>query len=144
MVSFSRVAAAAALLLAVSATAADAKNTKKNNENEWMSLPALSPELVDRVNADPQSPWQAALNDRFRGLTLGDAAKLCGARAKDPKLADRSQWSKELTAKRAAFTEEMRAKLPADFDSRKAWPGCIHPILNQGQCGRCGFHDGEG
>jgi len=28
-------------------------------------------------------------------------------------------------------------KAPASFDSRTQWPGCIHPILDQGQCGSC-------
>ena len=27
--------------------------------------------------------------------------------------------------------------LPAAFDSRTQWPGCIHPIRNQEQCGSC-------
>ena len=27
--------------------------------------------------------------------------------------------------------------LPEAFDSRVAWPGCIGPIRNQGQCGSC-------
>jgi len=27
--------------------------------------------------------------------------------------------------------------IPNSFDSRTAWPGCVHPILNQGQCGSC-------
>jgi len=27
--------------------------------------------------------------------------------------------------------------LPTDFDGRKQWPKCIHPILDQGACGSC-------
>jgi len=27
--------------------------------------------------------------------------------------------------------------LPQDFDPRTKWPACIHPVLNQGQCGSC-------
>jgi len=27
--------------------------------------------------------------------------------------------------------------LPTDFDGRKQWPQCIHPILDQGDCGSC-------
>ena len=26
---------------------------------------------------------------------------------------------------------------PTAFDSRTQWPGCVHPILNQQQCGSC-------
>merc|ERR1711862_921653 len=28
-------------------------------------------------------------------------------------------------------------EVPSGFDSRKQWPGCVHPILNQQQCGSC-------
>jgi len=27
--------------------------------------------------------------------------------------------------------------IPSSFDARTQWPNCIHPILNQGQCGSC-------
>jgi len=27
--------------------------------------------------------------------------------------------------------------LPQDFDGRQKWPTCVHPVLNQGQCGSC-------
>lgn len=27
--------------------------------------------------------------------------------------------------------------LPVSFDARTAWPGCVHPILDQGHCGSC-------
>ena len=27
--------------------------------------------------------------------------------------------------------------LPESFDGRDEWPGCIHPVLDQGQCGSC-------
>eukprot|EP00163_Fabomonas_tropica_P003534 TRINITY_DN13034_c0_g1_i1.p1 TRINITY_DN13034_c0_g1~~TRINITY_DN13034_c0_g1_i1.p1 ORF type:complete len:323 (+),score=66.91 TRINITY_DN13034_c0_g1_i1:38-970(+) len=29
------------------------------------------------------------------------------------------------------------ADLPSHFDARQAWPGCLPPVLNQGQCGSC-------
>jgi len=29
------------------------------------------------------------------------------------------------------------ADLPTNFDGRKQWPGCIHPVLDQGDCGSC-------
>jgi len=29
------------------------------------------------------------------------------------------------------------AALPAEFDSRKQWPNCIHEIRDQAQCGSC-------
>jgi len=27
--------------------------------------------------------------------------------------------------------------VPADFDSRTKWPTCVHPVLDQEQCGSC-------
>ncbi len=30
--------------------------------------------------------------------------------------------------------------LPENFDPRKKWPTCIHPIRNQGKCGSCWAH----
>ena len=33
--------------------------------------------------------------------------------------------------------EAMNASVPTDFDSRKQWPNCIHPIRDQQQCGSC-------
>lgn len=30
-----------------------------------------------------------------------------------------------------------RQNLPTDFDSREQWPGCVHSVLDQGQCGSC-------
>jgi len=30
-----------------------------------------------------------------------------------------------------------RNDVPENFDSRTQWPGCVHPIMDQGQCGSC-------
>jgi len=32
---------------------------------------------------------------------------------------------------------EIADSIPTSFDSRAQWPGCIGPILNQGECGSC-------
>jgi len=31
----------------------------------------------------------------------------------------------------------VNADIPTDFDSRKQWPSCIHPIRDQKSCGSC-------
>ena len=28
-------------------------------------------------------------------------------------------------------------QIPASFDSRTAWPSCIHSVMDQGSCGSC-------
>ena len=33
--------------------------------------------------------------------------------------------------------KDQASALPESFDSRTQWPGCIHPIRNQEQCGSC-------
>jgi cathepsin B len=36
------------------------------------------------------------------------------------------------------FDAPMKPKaFPNAFDSRTRWPGCVHPVLDQGQCGSC-------
>jgi cathepsin B len=36
-----------------------------------------------------------------------------------------------------SYSVDVLATLPTAFDSREQWPDCIHPILNQGNCGSC-------
>jgi len=33
--------------------------------------------------------------------------------------------------------QEIDSELPTNFDGRQQWPGCIHPVLDQGDCGSC-------
>jgi len=38
---------------------------------------------------------------------------------------------------RTFSSEEAILQVPTSFDSRQMWPGCIGPVLNQGECGSC-------
>ena len=42
-----------------------------------------------------------------------------------------------LSSKRVLPAQFIGEDLPTSFDVRTAFPGCIHPILDQGQCGSC-------
>eukprot|EP01121_Diplochlamys_sp_Union-15-3_P009190 TRINITY_DN2487_c0_g1_i1.p1 TRINITY_DN2487_c0_g1~~TRINITY_DN2487_c0_g1_i1.p1 ORF type:complete len:283 (+),score=29.83 TRINITY_DN2487_c0_g1_i1:52-900(+) len=35
------------------------------------------------------------------------------------------------------FPQKISQNLPTNFDGRQAWPGCIHSVLDQGDCGSC-------
>jgi len=87
------------------------------------SKPLLSQKLVDTVNAAGE--WEASLNNKFASWTLGDAKKILGSRLDDVFIFQAPRVEVEATA------------IPAAFDSRTQWPGCIHAIRNQEQCGSC-------
>lgn len=69
--------------------------------------------------------WEPSLNNQFASWTLGDAKKILGARFDDVFLAE------------APVADAVLDAVPAAFDSRTQWPGAIHPIRNQEQCGSC-------
>jgi len=83
---------------------------------------ALDAEIIREVNH--HKGWKAGFNKRFANVTLAEAKKLCG-----------TKLDKALDIPRATFNEKI--DLPTDFDSRQKWPGKIHPIRNQEQCGSC-------
>jgi cathepsin B len=86
--------------------------------------PLIDEALVNRVkNSD--ATWEASLNNQFASWTLGDAKKILGSRLDDVFRAQAPLVDLELEA------------LPAAFDARTQWPGAIHPIRNQLQCGSC-------
>lgn len=46
---------------------------------QW-KMPALTQDIVNRINRDPSSTWVAEISPRFKDATLGDVAALCGVR----------------------------------------------------------------
>jgi len=69
-------------------------------------------------------PWTHDANPRFAGVTLKQAKKLLGAKLTHPVGTVVAQKSKV-------------GPLPKTFDARVQWPGFIHPIRDQAQCGSC-------
>eukprot|EP01133_Synstelium_polycarpum_P011993 gene11993-14014_t len=66
--------------------------------------------------------WTAGRNARFEDVSVGDVVSMLGTKKA------RSVPTVDTT---------VAAGVPAAFDARTNWPGCVVPILNQGQCGSC-------
>jgi len=97
-------------------------------EADYFAQEAIHEGLIAEINADPTSTWTAGVNTIFKGMTLADVKKtLLGARAINliPGNYPAPKGKYELQ------------DLPAAFDARTKWAGCIYPIRNQQQCGSC-------
>jgi len=86
--------------------------------------PVIDAELV-RTIQESDASWEASLDNQFASWTLGDAKKMLGVRMDD---VFRAQFP---------VVDTVVEAIPAAFDSRTQWPGCVHPIRNQLQCGSC-------
>jgi cathepsin B len=107
----------------------------------------LAPELAERRAIDDSlitaikasgATWEAGLNERFEGVTLGEAARLMGTVVdqKDPYKRAMKANSRIFGGSPAPIT----GAAPASFDSRTAWPQCapvIGHIRDQSDCGCC-------
>jgi len=86
------------------------------------------PENIAQLNKLAET-WVAGPNSFFDGFTFDDARGLMGTRA----LMIDDYLNETLPDSAYASNEE----IPKDFDARKKWPGLIHPIRDQQQCGSC-------
>ena len=85
--------------------------------------PIITQEMVDHVNSKGQ--WQASM-DWAKNMTVGQARRMLGALPSATK------------APKANFgVLRDYLTVPASFDSRDQWPGCVGAIRNQGDCGSC-------
>jgi cathepsin B len=96
--------------------------------------PAISPSIVEIINANPASTWQAAQNSRFDGVTLGQAKALCGV------LPDSKEVLRRVLPTKAPLTAAQESAIPDSFDSRTQW-GQMCPstkeVRDQAACGSC-------
>jgi len=83
-------------------------------------------QIIARLNARPNASWKAVA--QFPNMTSETAKRMLGFEP-DQKIRDNSQIIKEKTSPRVS--------VPSSFDARTQWPGCVHPVRNQGQCGSC-------
>ncbi|KYQ89807.1 hypothetical protein DLAC_09777 [Tieghemostelium lacteum] len=82
----------------------------------------LDDNLIREVNSNPHSSWKAGRNPRFEGVSIGQAMSMMGTRK---------------SVGKTSIKEKASSSIPSSFDSRVQWPNCIHPVLNQEQCGSC-------
>jgi len=83
--------------------------------------------IVEAVNGNPNSRWTAKKYPHLSGLRTEEKKKFLGTTIIDQ--------TKLLPSK--TYSQPVTASLPTAFDTRVQWPQCIHPILNQGDCGSC-------
>jgi cathepsin B len=88
-------------------------------------MPLIDENIIKTVEASGE--WKATLNNKFATWTMGDAKRILGTKMDNPIMADLPRVTRELPVE----------AIPTAFDSRTQWPGCIHPIRNQEQCGSC-------
>lgn len=96
---------------------------------ELLAQPAVTQELVDRINKNPESSWRAELSARFEGLTIGDVVDLCGVRDQGAAPAPVKAYgalNSVPTADSLDWRDEMGAQCPS-----------IGRISDQANCGSC-------
>jgi cathepsin B len=85
--------------------------------------PIVTKEMVDHINSKGQ--WKASL-DWAGNMTVREARRMLGALTSSTK------------APKANFGALHKyLQVPASFDSRDQWPGCVGAIRNQADCGSC-------
>jgi cathepsin B len=91
-----------------------------------LSKPALDKDMIRELNSDNAATWEAGENEFFKGKTLKDVKDMLISR-------DYFAANEELDT----FVHPNDEEVAKEFDSRKQWPKCIHPIRNQARCGSC-------
>jgi len=76
--------------------------------------------MIAAINAQ-NAGWTAGRNARFEGVTVGEVMGMLVSVPKAPRAG--------VTRANPNYSE--------DFDARTKWPGCIHPVRDQGHCGSC-------
>jgi len=91
-----------------------------------VDMPAVSHNLIDRINNDPTVTWTAGINSRFEGMNLAQAKKQCGVLKSD------------IVA--PVIKKTIAEAIPASFDARDQWGAkcpSLYDVRDQGSCGSC-------
>lgn len=94
---------------------------------------------VERINNLPGMTWKAGINTRFAGLPLNASKSLCGIKSNNQEVLQNAINDGTFISAEPV-SEEIRASLPASFDSATNWPKCanmINDIRDQSNCGCC-------
>lgn len=89
--------------------------------------PALDKTVIDQVNSQNLG-WVAGRNSKFDAMTLKQAIGLLGTLTSPADSASTSN---------AGDDSYDAGKVPLEFDCRKNFSTCIHPVRDQGSCGGC-------
>jgi len=98
------------------------------------AAPIVNEAEIARLNALPAMSWTAGANERFAGMTHGDAVKMMGTILDETKIK-----AAGIPTESHVFEEVdlLDTPIPAEFSSAKAFPGCVHPVRDQASCGSC-------
>jgi len=93
------------------------------------------PTFADCHNSENGASWVAGISEFFDGMTFEDAGALMGVKES----ASNGQQLQALPSLNVSrpHPHPHHGPVPSDFDARTKWPGLIHPIRNQAQCGSC-------
>lgn len=84
-------------------------------------------ELVNIVNYNINSKWRAEKSTYFANHTIAQVSAMLKTSV--------SEFAPHIeTDNQNNFDHQ---PLPTTFDARKQWPGCVHNVRNQEQCGSC-------
>jgi len=96
----------------------------------------LDPKAVERFHKQ-ENTWTATLPEQFLSMSVEEFSRnyLGTILPKNNSIPyyvtnPPPEWRPE-------DKELLKAGLPADFNWKTADPGCVHPIMNQGNCGSC-------
>jgi cathepsin B len=99
--------------------------------------PILDDALIQRINSQ-DLPWTAGRNRRFERLSVADAKRMMGTRPMDAEAKQKLEKMRIGRPKQTTHkSKKGPVKFPVNFDSKTQWPGCVHAVLDQGQCGSC-------
>ncbi|KAK3750704.1 hypothetical protein QZH41_005744 [Actinostola sp. cb2023] len=98
----------------------------RKNQAQSDRLPPTQSALYEAILRAHYQIWQATLYPRFINISFEKAALMLGSNG---------AWPRENPPPERHV--ESAKDIPANFDARQQWPGSIHAIRNQGQCGSC-------
>jgi len=90
-----------------------------------LARPVLDDSIIRRINSDETSTWTAAANERFAGMEWEEVKAMMSLRPTTVKRFGNQTFALDADA------------IPATFDASQQWPGCVHPVRDQAQCGSC-------